>query len=148
MIKIVSATIVACAALSAAHAAGPYDGIYQLTNTPLYYSVHQNGSAMIIAAYTNTYLSNVPLRLPNAEVIYPTVIDSWELYSGPISGNVASISGMTAYRTCELTGVLTFSSTGATMQVQSVVPTAFGFSQGVNCASLGIYATQTFIKEF
>jgi len=120
----------------AAVAAGPYDGIYQHpTRTSNYASVHQNGNSLIIALFDTMPASGVRMSTESGAVM-PTRFDFWDLYQGAINGNLATMSGQTAFGGCVSTFALVFDAAGhATATFTSVTATALGTAQGLNCAS-------------
>jgi hypothetical protein len=121
----------------AVFAAGTYDGIYQYGLSPAYYSVHQNGNQMIVASMGFTSInSDVVFRFGSYEVT-PASIGTWDYASGTITGNKARISGISLFGSCVATTDITFETSGnVTATLVSYANTAFGTSEGVNCAAL------------
>ena len=116
-------------------AAGPFDGIYQLAGTEEFYSVHQNGSRMIVG---NFIVGRFPIAmlLTNGQQFNATRLDYWNLFSGPISGSVAQLQGEAVFGACFLSATANFTQAGATVTVNSVSQTLAGSGQGTNCAAV------------
>ena len=142
MKKLASFLLLIGCALGSAHATGPYDGIYQETNSPVYWSVHQNGTSLIVTLYTNTSLTGQSLTFSTGQTYTPPIFDTWSLISGSINGANATISGMVNFRACTISMNLTFTpASGSTagsaaISLTSVTPTAAATAQGFNCAAL------------
>lgn len=131
------ATVLSAALASPAFGAGLYDGIYQYGLTPAYYSVHQNGNAVLIASYGFTTISqDIVFRFGSYEVS-PTSIGTWDYSSGSIVGNTVRVTGVGLFGACVATTDVTFDASGtATATLVSYANTPFGTSEGVNCAAL------------
>jgi hypothetical protein len=122
-----------------ASAAGPFDGVYQ-TGGQQYLSVHQNGGTLIVAAFSTIGSAGTAITAPNGQQFVPARADVWELYSGPIQGLSATLSGQTFYGACTVNITFTFDATGATYTNHNFVNTAAGSAQGVNCAAAFAHA--------
>ena len=135
-----------------ASASGPYDGIYSLPGTQLYWSIHQNNGGIIVAAFNTIPASNIFLYLSNGQYFDIPRLDVWDLFSGPLSGTHVTLTGEMAYGACLATYSATFSASAVTVTGISFVNTPFGNSRGVNCPGLFQYTsgwiTQTLPKVF
>lgn len=118
-----------------AHAAGPYDAIYQSTQVDTtYVAVHQNGGNVITAIYDSMPSSGVRMNTPNGSIV-PTKQDYWEVLSGPIVGNMATVSGQRNFGGCLQTYNVVFTGTGATATLTATEPTPAGLATGLNCSA-------------
>ena len=142
MKKVALTLLSALSMMGAAHAVGPYDGIYQESGSPVYWSVHQNGGSMIVTLYTNTSLTGQSLTFSTGQTYTPPIFDTWSLLNGPITGANATISGMVNFRACTINLNLTFTAANgstpgsAAISLTGVTPTAAATSQGFNCSAL------------
>lgn len=127
------AALVAVCFSTAALAAGPYDGIYNVPGTKEYLSVHQNGSWMIVGNFSTIPASNIVYYLGDGQQTMPTRMDKWDLFSGTISGNSVTLVGEIAYGACSSQTGAVFNSSGVTVTQQYISTTALGIAQGVNC---------------
>lgn len=120
-----------------AKAAGLYDGVYQFGLTPAYYSVHQNGNAILVASFGFTPISpDIVFRFGPYEVS-PASIGTWDYSTGSMVGNKARITGVGLFGSCVTTADLTFEASGTvTATLVSYSNTFFGTSEGVNCNAL------------
>lgn len=139
---------------SAAAAIGPYDGIYNLPNTPEYLSVHQNGSGMIIGAFSTIPASNITFLLGDGQSFAPSRVDYWDLFSGTINGNFVSVSGEVAYGACLSEWDVRFFASAVTVTQTFISTTQLGFDRGINCPGYQNYLvsqrglTQTYSKVY
>ena len=136
MNKSIIALMAALALSGPVCATGAYDGIYQEPGSPVYWSVHQNGSRLIVTLYTNTALTGQTLSFPSGQMYTPPIFDTWSLLSGSITGANASISGMVNFRACTISVNLSFTNTNAAISLTAVTPTSDATSQGFSCPSL------------
>jgi hypothetical protein len=109
---------------------GLYDGIYQW-DTGYYLSVHQNAGTLIGSIYW-VYSGNIEQvgsrSIPEA--------DTFDLFSGPIVGSSATVSGTRFYRACKLGYDFSFNSDSSlTVRLNSV-----SNSPGVNPAEVNCTA--------
>ncbi|MDB5946735.1 MAG: hypothetical protein JWQ33_1761, partial [Ramlibacter sp.] len=116
-------------------AAGQWDGIYQVGDKA-FLSVHQNGSSIIIGAFSTIPSWNIMVLLTNEQGFVPPRIDQWDLFSGTLFGSTVTVTGETAYGACNSSATITFTTAGATITRNFLSNTAAGTAQGVNCASL------------
>lgn len=120
-------------------AAGLFDGIYKdPRDDNSYVSVHQNGTRLIVTEYSTRPLSNtsVPTILGN---FLPSRIDHWNLLSGTISGNRASVAGEVEFGACFVGVNIGFDASSLVLAVSSASDTAIGVSQGLRCQSLNSF---------
>jgi hypothetical protein len=138
--KVMRAFALAAAAASGtgAFAAGAYDGIYNVPNSPLYVSVHQNGNHIVAGQFYS--VSKQELNLGSDPQIPPT-INLWDVFGGDISGNTVTVSGEALLGACNLSYRLTFDASGMAMQLTAASNTAYGNQLGFNCAGLAAGST-------
>lgn len=118
------------------HAAGAYDGIYQLAGSEKYYSVHQKNASMIFAGFYVEPQSQFYDTLENGQNYVPNRLDHWDLYTGQVSGAFVSLRGESAFGACVLTHDVTFNANGATITLTGATATPSGVSQGINCTQV------------
>lgn len=125
----------AASIVTAATAAGPYDGIYQSTANPnQYLSVHQNGSAIIAASFSTLPSFNINFYVGGYQFT-PQRADVWDLYSGTINGNTAIIQGENIFGACLEAGTATFDATGLNYRISASTQTPAGRAQGFPCVA-------------
>lgn len=130
--------ITAIAALIAgtAMAAGPYDGIYvRLGAANAYVAIHTNGEQLIATAYTIIPASGIHMTSPIGNVM-PTQLNTWDLFSGTISGSTGIVTGRSLFEACNMSMSFNFTGTGAVATLTGLSNTLIGNSSGVNCAAL------------
>lgn len=125
----------ACTLSGQAYAAGPYDGIYNIPNTPMYMSVHQNGTRLIAAVFTTIPASNVFYSLGDGQVMPLYRSDYWDLMSGDLFGNRSTIVGQVAFGACESTWQAVFTTSSLAVTRVSIRNTPQGSAAGVSCAA-------------
>ena len=116
-----------------ASAAGAYDGIYNVQNTPLYVSVHQNGSHIVAGQFYT--ISTQELNL-GSDPDLPPSINLWDVFGGEIAGNTVVVSGQAILGACNISYRMVFDRSGVTMQALAASNTAYGNQLGMNCALL------------
>ena len=116
-----------------AAANGPYDGIYNVSGTQEYLSVHQNGSGLIVGYFTTIPASNMTFLLGDGQSFAPNRVDYWDLLSGTISGNYAPVNGEVAYGACRSYWDVVFSGSSVTVTQTYIDTTTLGFNRGINC---------------
>ncbi len=132
-VQIFASAILALAFAQAGIAAGVYDGIYQsAVNAKSYATLHQSGNSVIVAVFDIDAVTGAILTNKSGQI--NGNLDTWELYQGTISGTRANIVGETNFKTCKIGITLDFDAVGnVTSSVTSMVQTAKGAAQGVNC---------------
>ena len=81
-------------------AANSYDGIFQERNQPnSYLSIHTSNNSFIGTIYNIDDLKGMPITLFDG--IKPQQLNTWNLLSGSIYGNVANFSGEMELNTCK-----------------------------------------------
>ena len=120
-----------------AFAAGPYDGVYQRGLSPSYTSVHQSGNTLLAIGLDTLPASGISVPTVTGQSIQLASMDFWAYSIGTIAGNVAQMSGTTAFGGCVGSGTVVFDGAGnATSTLMSLTNTPSGASQGLNCAAL------------
>jgi hypothetical protein len=117
-------------------AAGPYDGVYQYGLSSSFYSVHQNGSQLLVISLSQLPVSGGIQITVGPNTIVPTILSGWDYALGAVNGTRARISGTNLYGACVTTTDVAFENGVATATFVSASNTAFGTQQGVNCAQL------------
>lgn len=136
MKRSITTAIALSAALAApAFASGPYDGVYQYGLSPVYYSVHQNGSTLLVVSLGLIPTSGIEVTV-GPYTIEPTMMGDWDYAMGTVNGNSARISGVDLYGSCVTVNDITIDGGTVTATFVSSTNTAFGTAQGVNCAAL------------
>lgn len=116
-----------------ASAVGPYDGIYQRSGSSTeYFSVHQNGTTLIVASFFTLGWVGVGIDTPGG-LFVPNRTDLWELYRGEIYGASTTVTGETYYGICSAKVRMVFDSTGVDLTIQSVTATAEATAQLLTC---------------
>ena len=116
-------------------AAGLYDGIYQWSPGN-YLSIHQHGGRIIATIYFNadgsfTFPSSDGHTLPVPQ------LDIFDLLNGPITGNVAKITGTRFHRACNEAHDFVFDDGGnITVTKTAVSNTAAANLAGISCAAI------------
>ena len=120
-------------------AASATDGIYRITNANGlpgdYLSVHTNGSQVIATVYRSANPANANAFAltdggQNMASLY--VWGSWDLYSGTLSGNTATLNtGYTGFGLCNASGSITFGAS-PTVRIAPNGPSAFA-PAGAQC---------------
>src|SRR5205809_4063017 len=83
-----------------AAAAGVYDGIYQVASTDEYYSVHQNGSRIVIGAYYVFPRSILSISSPLGGFA-PPQSNLWDVLGGTFSSaTAAQLTGEFGFGEC------------------------------------------------
>jgi len=134
-----------------AQAAGIYSGIWQ-DSRGNYIFVNQSGNGLIVTTYQN-------LAVPSRDIVItiggqrmrPASLDVGDLISGTLVGNVARLDGIAAFRMCNVTYEVTFTSTSTGYyRVLGASATADGASQGVYCPGLtsGPNVTTNVVKVY
>lgn len=119
---------------ASAMANGPYDGVYQYGLSPVFYSVHQSGSTLLVASMGSLPLSGVQIGLGAGFTVVPSSIQHWTYSIGSINGNTARVTGLANFGACSTTTDVTFDGQGnAYGTFVNSVTTLFGSQQGVNC---------------
>lgn len=119
-----------------AAATGLYDGVYQQAGSSAYLVVMQNGTTLG-AAGLSTVANGSTVRWGSAATGYviPATVGVWEIVMGPISGNVATVTGVVENGACNAVARMTFDGAGnVVMAGVSATPTALGLASGYNCA--------------
>lgn len=130
------------------HAAGVYDGIYASPNSSTRYaSIHQSGSAMIVAIFDTTTVPTILFSSPGG-VVRANRFDYWDLYTGSISGNIAALTGQTAFGNCAMSMQVTFTSSAATFTASAMSNTSLGNANGTNCPGISQGNSLTFQKVY
>jgi len=118
--------------IGAAVGPSPHDGIYRITNADGspgdYLSVHSNGSTLIATIYRSADPANAAsfaLTDGGASVATLYKWGSWDLYSGTLSSNSATLTGYSQYGLCKANVSLTFSGAGGTIRVAPNGPSEF-----------------------
>lgn len=88
----------------ASHAAGQYDGVYQSTiNKEQFYSIHQNGDTLMLAAY-GTLPTDGSIALTYGQSSFrPDKMYTWDVQLGQIHGSSAIMTGGTMQNACTVT---------------------------------------------
>ncbi len=143
MKKLIAHTLVTMAACNTATAAGIYDGIYQLTGSQEYYSVHQTGTGMIAGRFIVSNSNGSAVFLLNGQRFVIPFANFWDLYSGTASVPTAAIPTVTANLTGEIDGGacnasinIVFSAFGASFTHTSYTQTAAGITQTIDCIGI------------
>lgn len=136
------------AGISSFALAGPYDGVYQAAGSTQLTVVLQSGTTLGAAALGANGLSGIQFTGQGGRVL-PSSINTWVAGTGPIVGNVATISGVTDFGACNTVQRLTFNGTGG-MVVESVSSTltAFGTANFYSCVPTALAASVTLSKVF
>lgn len=114
-------------------AANSYDGIFQERNQPnSYLSIHTSNNSFIGTIYNIDDLKGMPITLFDG--IKPQQLNTWNLLSGSIYGNVANFSGEMELNTCKVTGEISFTKNIASLAIKSSSPTAVGEYNKVDCS--------------
>ena len=146
MKKTLIALALACASSFAI--AGPYDGVYQAAGVSDYIVVLQNGSTLGVAALGNIPTTGVQFNAPGGK-LNPNSTNVWAVGTGPIVGNVATVTGTSDYGACTFAIRLTFDGAGKAVAAGlSATATAFGQSSGYNCAASTTLLTLNLSKIF
>ena len=116
-------------------AAGPYDGIYQVSGLEEYYSVHQAGNTLIVGAFFTKRDSTHSTTLINGQEYWPQRNDNWDLFAGPIEDERAVLFGETALGACAVSLEFVFGSP-TIVTILSIQPTRSGSDQFINCGSV------------
>lgn len=125
-------------------ASGVYDGIYQLGNSPTYWTVQQNGNNLIVGEFTSITAAGITLTTTTGVIVRPNNLDTWELRSGTISGNTAQLTGNSTYGACSQTISAVFDNTGTVRSTtMSMTNTVLGTTLGINCNSVMLQIQST-----
>lgn len=117
-----------------AHAAGPYDGIYQSADgSQEWVSVQTNGNTAIATYYSVIPTTGVVFSSGIGSVV-PSQTNVWNLLLGSWSGNTLNVSGQLNYNACAVNATAVFTSTGTTVTITNSQNTATGTRSGVNCS--------------
>ncbi len=133
-------------------AGGRYDGIYAhpLSNAS-WMSVHHDDTRMVAAAFASLVQMDVrtPITLPIGAT-YPPIINTWDLLGGPLSGNVATVSGEVLFGACHATFKLVFGPDSFQLFPLSVTQTAQGRRDNFPCqnATQGVNWPLTYPRIF
>lgn len=128
---------VALAGLAAiSHAAGTYDGIYQLRAAPNdWISVHSNGSSAVVTHYT--ILPATGIRVTSiVGAVLPSQINMWDLLLGSWSGSTLNVSGQMMNTACAVSASVVFNATTATVTFTDSSNTALGNAYSTQCQIL------------
>ena len=126
-----------------AMAGGPYDGIYNLPNTPEYLSVHQNGTRLIVGWFSTIPATGISFNLGSGQNLPPNRMDIWDLFSGVISGNSARLTGEVAYGSCNSTLDAAFTASSVTITQKFINTTSLGNYFGIDCPSYQQFLVDT-----
>jgi hypothetical protein len=132
----VSATVAVVTA-PAIYSGGLYEGIYQWA--PGYYlTVQQHGTTVIATNYF-TADGNFSFPSPDGHVLPVPQLDLFDLYSGPITGANAKISGTEFHRACNVNYDFAFSDNGnITVTKTGVSNTAAANLAGISCSAITV----------
>ncbi len=129
-------SIFACCVCTA-FAAGPYDGVYQSNANPqIFYSLHQNGSALLMTTYTGSPTDGTVEFRYGSTSYKPSTVYVWEVQAGQVSGSRAILTGGTLQNACNVTIQLDMTPSEITGVVLSSSPSTSGAAQGVPCTTL------------
>ena len=115
-------------------AAGPWDGIYKMS-TEQYFSVHQNGSSVIVGLFSTFPPQGAVVNIGGGQRFYPQRSDVWDLFTGEISGSSVELTGEHAYGACFASISVNFYAGGAEATRNYFVNTPAGTAQNVNCSA-------------
>ena len=120
-----------------AHAAsGIYTGIWQDSNGD-YIFVMQNGSGLIVTTYTNVPTNGIYAPFNNGQHFLISTLDVGDLISGTVNNGFALVTGIAAYRACNLSAALTFHTANTmTSEFYATSQTNEGAWQGINCQQI------------
>lgn len=141
------AALAALLAAGAAHAAGPYDGIYFNPATNGYFSVHTNGNVMIAVGLSAVPANNLQFTTALG-VVRVNSVATWEVATGSLSGSNAILLGTNLYGACDVTYDVDFGPGFATVRIAGSVQSIVGQQSGINCAALRSTPVQTLPKAF
>ncbi len=116
-------------------AAGLYDGIYQWSSGH-YLSIHQHGSRIIATIYFN---ADGSFTFPSSDghVLAVPQLDIFDLLNGPITGNIAKITGTRFHRACNESHDFVFDDNGnITVTKTGVSNAAAADLAGISCAAI------------
>ena len=114
--------------------AGVYDGIYQVEGSQEYYSVHQNGSRIVVGAYYVFPRSILAISSPLGGFA-PPQSNLWDVLGGTFSSaNAAQLSGEFGFGECNAVVDVVFDTAKATFTFRSLTNTAAATAQGISCA--------------
>ncbi len=118
-----------------ANAPGQYDGIYQWS-TGNYLSIHQRGGRIIATIYFN---ADGSFAFPSSDghLLPVPQLDIFDLLNGPITGNIAKITGTRFHRACNEAHDFVFDDSGnITVTKTGVSNTAAADLAGISCAAI------------
>ncbi|MGB6100226.1 MAG: hypothetical protein WBG44_05050 [Comamonas sp.] len=124
------ASIAACAV-----AGGRYDGIYAhpLSNAA-WVSLHHDDTRVVAAAFSSSLQFDGSVVIATAiGVTIPSVMNTWDLLGGPLSGNVAIISGEVLFGACQATMKIVLADGSFQLFPVSSVQTAQGKRTNFSC---------------
>gem|GEM_PF-4880136 len=130
LVTFVLTLIAACAV-----AGGRYDGIYAhpLSNAS-WVSLHHDDTRVVAASFNSTLTLDGSVAITTAiGVIIPSVMNTWDLLGGPLSGNVATISGEVLFGACQATMKIVLSDGSFQLSPVSSVQTATGRRTNFSC---------------
>ena len=120
-----------------AHAAGPFDGLYQSQTDGRYFSVHQSGSLLRVGQFGTAKPSAQDWILSGdggTTFSRTPELGFWGIASGPVDGNVAVIQGDEPFYECFVRSRVTLNADGSlTFVTQASGQTATGVRYGSNC---------------
>jgi hypothetical protein len=120
-----------------AFAAGPFDGVYQLTGAPAFYSVHQNGNILLIVSLSSVPASGITFGLTGGYSVRPPTVEAWSIAAGVISGNTARVTGTGPYGSCTTTSDAVFDDAGnVAVTFVATAQTALANQQAINCSAV------------
>ena len=124
----------------AAHAAGPFDGIYYSPATASFHLIHTNGNVIVAIglhqlAVSDTFIPTTvgPMRAFS--------IPNWDSATGILPNNVAQMSGAEQFGACNITGTITFFQDTALFKIVTAMETPLAYrgpasGAGVKCKAL------------
>ncbi|QEA13240.1 hypothetical protein [Comamonas flocculans] len=133
--KRVLATLALISLAATAFAGGRYDGIYAspLSNAS-WVSLHHDDVRVVAASFNSTFrMDGTVIITTTIGTTIPSIMNTWDLLGGPLSGNVASISGEFNYGTCYVTMRLVLADGSFQVFPVSSVQTAQGRRTNVSC---------------
>ncbi|MGB4061875.1 MAG: hypothetical protein WBK26_16850 [Burkholderiaceae bacterium] len=117
-----------------AHAAGPYDGIYQNADgSQEWVSVQTNGNTAV-ATYYFVFSTNGVVYSTTIGNVIPSQANAWSLLQGSWNANTLNLSGQLNFNACAVNATAVFTSTGTAVTITNSQNTATGTRSGVNCS--------------
>lgn len=130
------AALAAALSFGAQAASGPYSGIWQNTTGDFIFVSH-NGADLIVTTYTNVPASGIYAPLNNGQYFALSTLDVGDLIKGQVFDGFALLSGIAAYRACNLEVAMTFHTANSmTAEFYATRETAEGAQQGINCVQI------------